>query len=76
MRPTRRHPARAAPPPRCHCVSSRIAPGCNIANLITGIGGLSLSSVLVVIGMMIGVFVVVAYVFRMPLMLFRRDDTF
>lgn len=57
-------------------VSSRIAPGCNIANLITGIGGLSLSSVLVVIGMMIGVFVVVAYVFRMPLMLFQRDDTF
>lgn len=55
-------------------VSSRIAPGCNIANVITGVGGLSLSSVLVIIGMMIGIFIVVAYVFKMPLMLFQRYD--
>ncbi|MNH95684.1 putative inner membrane protein [compost metagenome] len=55
-------------------VASRIAPGCNIANLITGIGGLSLSSVLVVIGMIAGVVVVVAFIFKMPLMLFQRDD--
>jgi hypothetical protein len=57
-------------------VASRIAPGCNIANVITGFGGLSLHSVLVVIGMMIGIFIVVAYVFKMPLMLFQRDDSF
>ncbi|PYI55231.1 YeeE/YedE family protein [Paenibacillus flagellatus] len=58
-------------------VSSRIAPGCNIANVITGIGGLSISSVLVIVGMIIGIFVVVAFVFKMPLLLFRRgDDSF
>ncbi|RKN79096.1 YeeE/YedE family protein [Paenibacillus ginsengarvi] len=57
-------------------VSSRIAPGCNIANVITGIGALSLSSVLVLIGMIIGIFIVVAYVFKMPLMLFQKDDSF
>jgi uncharacterized membrane protein YedE/YeeE len=57
-------------------VSSRIAPGCNIANVITGIGGLSLSSVLVVIGMIIGIFIVVAFVFKMPLMLFQRNNAF
>jgi uncharacterized membrane protein YedE/YeeE len=55
-------------------ISSRIAPGCNIANVITGIGGLSLSSVLVVVGMMIGIVIVVAFVFKMPLMLFQRSD--
>jgi hypothetical protein len=54
-------------------IASRIAPGCNIANVITGIGGLSISSFLVVIGMMIGIFIVVAYVFRMPLLLFQRN---
>lgn len=57
-------------------VSSRIAPGCNIANVITGVGALSLSSVLVLIGMIVGIFIVVAYVFKMPLMLFQKDDTF
>ncbi|MEK8128168.1 YeeE/YedE family protein [Paenibacillus filicis] len=57
-------------------VASRIAPGCNIANLITGVGGLSLSSVLVLAGMAIGVFLVVAYVFKMPLLLFQKDDSF
>lgn len=57
-------------------VSSRIAPGCNIANVITGIGGLSISSVLVLVGMIIGIFIVVAFVFKMPLLLFRRDDSF
>ncbi|ULL15188.1 YeeE/YedE family protein [Paenibacillus sp. H1-7] len=56
-------------------VSSRIAPGCNIANVITGIGGLSLSSVLVIIGMIIGIFIVVAFIFKMPLMLFQRYDS-
>ncbi|MFC3768074.1 YeeE/YedE family protein [Paenibacillus sp. GCM10012303] len=57
-------------------ISSRIAPGCNIANVITGVGGLSISSVLVLVGMIIGIFIVVAYVFKMPLMLFKRDDSF
>lgn len=57
-------------------IASRIAPGCNIANVITGIGGLSLSSVIVLIGMMIGIFIVVAFVFKMPLMLFQREETF
>ncbi|MEF3305885.1 YeeE/YedE family protein [Paenibacillus sp. GYB003] len=57
-------------------VASRIAPGCNIANVITGIGALSLSSVLVLVGMIIGIFIVVAYVFKMPLMLFQKDDSF
>jgi uncharacterized membrane protein YedE/YeeE len=57
-------------------ISSRIAPGCNIANVITGVGGLSLSSVLVLIGMTIGIIIVVAFVFKMPLMLFQRGDTF
>lgn len=55
-------------------VGSRVAPGCNIANVITGIGGLSISSFIVVIGMMIGIFVVVAYIFKMPLMLFMKMD--
>ncbi|RAV15548.1 YeeE/YedE family protein [Paenibacillus contaminans] len=55
-------------------VSSRIAPGCNIANVITGIGGLSLSSVIVLIGMIIGIVIVVAFVFKMPLMLFQREE--
>jgi uncharacterized membrane protein YedE/YeeE len=55
-------------------VASRIAPGCNIANIITGVGGLSLSSVLVLFGMAVGVFIAVAYIFKMPLLLFQRDD--
>lgn len=54
-------------------VASRIAPGCNIANVITGIGGLSVSSLLVIVGMMLGIFVVIAYVYKMPMMLFYRD---
>lgn len=54
-------------------IASRIAPGCNIANVITGVGGLSISSFVVIIGMMIGIFIVVAYVFKMPLLLFNRD---
>jgi uncharacterized membrane protein YedE/YeeE len=56
-------------------VASRIAPGCNIANIITGVGGLSLSSVLVLFGMAVGVFIAVAYIFKMPLLLFQRDDS-
>lgn len=54
-------------------VGSRIAPGCNIANVITGIGGLSVSSFIAIIGMMIGIYIVMAYVFKMPLLLFHRD---
>ncbi|MDF2671272.1 MAG: protein of unknown function YeeE/YedE, partial [Paenibacillus sp.] len=54
-------------------IASRIAPGCNIANVITGVGALSLSSILVLIGMAIGVFIAVAYIFKMPLLLFQRD---
>jgi uncharacterized membrane protein YedE/YeeE len=55
-------------------ISSRIAPGCNIANVISGVGGLSISSVLVIIGMMIGIYLVVAFVFKMPMLLFQRMD--
>lgn len=54
-------------------VASRIAPGCNIANIITGVGGLSMSSILVLLGMAVGVFIGVAYIFKMPLLLFQRD---
>ncbi len=53
-------------------VASRIAPGCNIANLVTGIGGLSISSVIVILGMMVGIFIVLAYIFRMPMLLFYK----
>lgn len=55
-------------------VASRMAPGCNIANIIPGMGGLSISSMLVVIGMAIGVFIATAYIFKMPLMLFQKID--
>ncbi|MEB3101821.1 YeeE/YedE family protein [Ferviditalea candida] len=55
-------------------VASRLAPGCNIANLIAGVGGLSMSSVIVIVGMIIGIFIVTAYIFRMPLLLFSRED--
>jgi uncharacterized membrane protein YedE/YeeE len=55
-------------------IGSRIAPGCNIANVITGVGGLSIHSVITIAGMMIGIFIVVAYVFKMPLMLFNRES--
>jgi uncharacterized membrane protein YedE/YeeE len=55
-------------------VSSRIAPGCNIANVIAGVGGLSISSLVVIIGMMIGIYIVVAYVFKMPMLLFHRES--
>ncbi len=54
-------------------IASRIAPGCNIANLITGVGGLSIASFIVLIGMMIGIFIVIAYIFRMPMLLFYRE---
>lgn len=54
-------------------VSSRMAPGCNIANVI-GAGGLSVSSFIVIIGMAIGVFIVTAFVFKMPLLLFHKMD--
>lgn len=54
-------------------IASRIAPGCNIANVITGMGGLSIASVFVIIGMMIGIFIVIAYIFRMPMLLFHKD---
>lgn len=55
-------------------VASRIAPGCNIANVITGLGGLSIASFIVIIGMMIGIFIVIAYIFRMPMLLFHRES--
>lgn len=54
-------------------VASRIAPGCNIANVVAGVGGLSIASVIVIIGMMIGVFLVTKYYFKMPMMLFYRE---
>lgn len=53
-------------------ISSRMAPGCNIANVVAGVGGLSISSLIVVIGMMIGVFIATAYIFKMPLLLFQK----
>ncbi|WNF38633.1 YeeE/YedE family protein [Bacillaceae bacterium IKA-2] len=55
-------------------VASRIAPGCNIANIIPGIGGLSIASFIVIIGMAVGIFIVTAYVFKMPLLLFQKFD--
>jgi uncharacterized membrane protein YedE/YeeE len=55
-------------------ISSRIAPGCNIANVIPGLGGLSISSFIVIIGMAIGVFIATAYIFKMPLLLFQKMD--
>jgi uncharacterized protein len=55
-------------------VASRIAPGCNIANVIPGIGGLSISSLIVIIGMAVGVFLATAYIFKMPLLLFQKMD--
>lgn len=54
-------------------IASRIAPGCNIANVITGVGGLSISSFIVVIGMVIGIYIVIKYIFKMPMLLFYRD---
>lgn len=54
-------------------VASRMAPGCNIANVITGVGGLSISSFIVVFGMIIGIYIAMAYIFRMPLLLFQKD---
>jgi hypothetical protein len=41
--------------------------------LITGVGGLSVSSFIVIIGMIIGIFIVVAFIFKMPLLLFQRQ---
>ncbi|UCZ52453.1 YeeE/YedE family protein [Bacillus shivajii] len=55
-------------------VASRIAPGCNVANVVAGVGGLSVASFIVIIGMAIGVFIVTKYVFKMPIMLFYRED--
>ncbi|WP_226035129.1 YeeE/YedE family protein [Aquibacillus saliphilus] len=55
-------------------IASRMAPGCNIANVIPGIGGLSISSFIVIIGMALGVFIATAYVFKMPLLLFHKMD--
>ncbi|MBB5171886.1 YeeE/YedE family protein [Texcoconibacillus texcoconensis] len=54
-------------------VASRIAPGCNVANVVAGVGGLSVASFIVLIGMAIGVFFVTKYVFKMPILLFYRD---
>ncbi|MDC3414718.1 YeeE/YedE family protein [Aquibacillus sp. 3ASR75-11] len=54
-------------------VSSRMAPGCNIANIV-GASGLSVSSIIVIIGMVIGVVIVTAFVFKMPLLLFQKMD--
>jgi uncharacterized membrane protein YedE/YeeE len=55
-------------------VASRMAPGCNIANVVPGIGGLSISSLIAVIGMALGIFIVTVYVFKMPLLLFQKMD--
>lgn len=55
-------------------VSSRMAPGCNIANVLPGIGGLSISSVIVVFGMSLGVYIATAFIFKMPLLLFQKID--
>lgn len=55
-------------------IASRMAPGCNIANIIAGTGAFSISSFLVIIGMAVGVFLVTAYVFKMPLLLFQKFD--
>jgi uncharacterized membrane protein YedE/YeeE len=55
-------------------IASRIAPGCNIANVVAGVGGLSIQSMITVFGMALGVFVVTAYVFKMPLLLFQKND--
>ncbi|TFB24057.1 YeeE/YedE family protein [Filobacillus milosensis] len=55
-------------------ISSRLAPGCNIANVVSGVGGLSISSIIVVIGMAVGVFIATAYIFKMPLLLFQKMD--
>jgi uncharacterized membrane protein YedE/YeeE len=55
-------------------IASRMAPGCNIANLVSGTGALSISSFLVIIGMALGVFIVTAYVFKMPILLFYKFD--
>ncbi|MBM7573713.1 YeeE/YedE family protein [Aquibacillus albus] len=55
-------------------VASRMAPGCNIANVIPGVGGLSISSLIVIIGMVVGVFIATAYIFKMPLLLFQKMD--
>lgn len=54
-------------------IASRIAPGCNIANVITGVGGLSVSSFIVIIGMIIGIYIVLKWIFKMPLLLFYRE---
>lgn len=54
-------------------IASRIAPGCNIANVVAGVGGLSIASVIVIIGMALGVFLVTKYYFKMPIMLFYRE---
>lgn len=54
-------------------IASRIAPGCNIANIITGVGGLSISSFIVIIGMIIGIYIVIRWVFKMPMLLFYRE---
>ncbi|WP_026691286.1 YeeE/YedE family protein [Alteribacter aurantiacus] len=54
-------------------VASRIAPGCNIANVVAGVGGLSIASIIVIFGMMIGVFIITKYYFKMPIMLFYRE---
>ncbi|GGC75958.1 sulfur transporter [Thalassobacillus devorans] len=55
-------------------ISSRMAPGCNIANVVAGMGGLSISSLIVIVGMAGGVFIATAYIFKMPLMLFQKMD--
>ncbi|WP_438349349.1 YeeE/YedE family protein [Paenibacillus sp. FA6] len=54
-------------------IASRIAPGCNIANVISGVGSMSLGSVVVLIGMMIGIFIVIKYIFKMPMLLFYKE---
>ncbi|PSL46881.1 hypothetical protein B0H94_10531 [Salsuginibacillus halophilus] len=55
-------------------ISSRMAPGCNIANVVAGVGGLSVASFIVIIGMALGVFIATAYIFKMPLLLFHKFD--
>ncbi|SES10361.1 YeeE/YedE family protein [Salisediminibacterium halotolerans] len=55
-------------------VASRMAPGCNIANVIAGVGGMSIASFIAIIGMALGVFIATAYIFKMPLLLFHNFD--
>lgn len=55
-------------------VASRMAPGCNIANIVGGVGALSIHSIMAVMGMAVGVYFATRYIFKMPLLLFQKSD--